>query len=132
MISESDRSDLIFSSIQFMETISRIYGADKGIELWSTIANTIEPDLKSQIFLHMLTGSHSSPKIHVRNPFMSRIENRVGIIRCIRTYDRRRLGLLEAKKIVDSLDNGGSVVLEVDPELNPTFKVELRKLNLVV
>lgn len=132
MISDSDKSDLIFSSISFMETISRIYGADRGMELWSTIADTIDPELKSQIFLHMLTGSHNSPKIQVRNPFMSQVQNRVGVIRCIRTYDRRRLSLLEAKKITDSLDNGGTVILEVDPELNPTFKVELRKLNLFV
>lgn len=126
-----DRTDLIYSSINFMETVSKIYGADKGMELWSTIADTIDPELKGQVFLHMLTGSHNSPKLFVRNPLMRRVDKRVELIRCIRTYDRRRLGLLEAKKIIDSLDNGGTVFLEVDPELNPTFKVELRKYGLV-
>jgi ribosomal protein L7/L12 len=63
---------------------------------------------------------------------MSPVENRVEVIRCIRTYDSRRLGLKEAKDITDSLDNGGMAILEVDPQINPTFKTELRKFNLVV
>lgn len=129
---ESDRSDLIWASINFMETVSKIYGADKGMELWSSIADNIDPELKGQIFLHMLTGSHNSPKIHVRNPLLKRVDNRIDLIRCIRTYDRRRLGLKEAKDLVDRLDNGGTVILEVDSAINPTFKVELRKFNLVV
>jgi hypothetical protein len=40
--------------------------------------------------------------------------------------------LKEAKDITDSLDNGGMAILEVDPQINPTFKTELRKFNLVV
>ena len=54
MITDSDKNDLIWSSINFMETVSKIYGADKGMELWSTIADTIDPELKGQIFLQML------------------------------------------------------------------------------
>lgn len=132
MITDNERNDLIWSSINFMETVSKIYGADKGMELWSTIADTIDPELKGQIFLQMLTGTHNSSRIQVRNPVMSSVENRVELIRCIRTYDSRRLGLKEAKDITDSLNNGGTVVLEVDPQINPTFKTELRKFNLVV
>lgn len=132
MITDSDRNDLIWSSINFMETVSKIYGADKGMELWSTIADTIDPELKGQIFLQMLTGTHNASRLQVRNPLMRPVENRVDVIRCIRTYDSRRLGLKEAKDITDSLDNGGMAILEVDPQINPTFKTELRKFNLVV
>jgi hypothetical protein len=132
MITDSDRNDLVWSSINFMETVSKIYGADKGMELWSTIADTIDPELKGQIFLQMLTGTHNASRLQVRNPLMSPVENRVEVIRCIRTYDSRRLGLKEAKDITDSLDNGGMAILEVDPQINPTFKTELRKFNLVV
>jgi hypothetical protein len=132
MITDSDKNDLIWSSINFMETVSKIYGADKGMELWSTIADTIDPELKGQIFLQMLTGTHNASRLQVRNPLMSPVENRVDVIRCIRTYDSRRLGLKEAKDITDSLDNGGMAILEVDPQINPTFKTELRKFNLVV
>jgi hypothetical protein len=131
MISEDEKHDLIWSSINFMGTISKIYGPDKGMELWSSIADNIDPELKGLIFMHMLTGTHNSSKFMVRNPVTGRIEDRVGLIRCLRTYDRRRLGLKEAKDLVDNLDNGGSIFLEVDPQINPTFKAELHKFNLV-
>lgn len=132
MISESNRSDLIYASITFIETISRIYGSDKGIELWSTIADTIDPDLKSQVFLQLLTGAYQSPKITVRNPILGPVDKKVEVVRCIRNYDKRRLGLKEAVDIANKLSNGGQVVLEVAPDLNKEFKEELRKLNLVV
>jgi ribosomal protein L7/L12 len=61
---------------------------------------------------------------------MGPISDKVGLIRCIRTYDRRRLGLKEAKDIADSLADAGRVVLEVEPKIKPTFRVELRKFGL--
>lgn len=130
MISENDKYDLIWSSINFMETISKIYGPDRGMELWSSIADNIDPELKALIFMHMLTGQHNSSKFLVRNG-SKRIENRVELVRCVRAYDSRKLGLIEAKDIVDKLYNGGSVILEVEPHVNPTFREELRKFNLI-
>lgn len=130
MISEFNRQDLIGASISFMQTVADIYGAEQGMELWSTIADTIDPTLKGEVFMAMLTGAHERNNITVRNPFMGPISDKVGLIRCIRTYDRRRLGLKEAKDIADSLADAGRVVLEVEPEIKPTFRVELRKFGL--
>jgi ribosomal protein L7/L12 len=79
----------------------------------------------------MLTGNYRRDKIHVKNPFVSKIGDKIAVIKCIRTYDRRRLGLKEAKDIADRLDMAGSEILEVDPNIRPTFAVELRKLGLV-
>lgn len=132
MISADQKEELIGSSIVFMQTVSEIYGAERGQELWTAIADTIDPDLKGEVFMAMLTGNYRQDKIHVRNPFVSVIQNKVALIKCIRNYDRRNLGLKEAKDIADRLDNGGTEILEVDPNIRPTFKVELRKLGMVV
>ena len=132
MISETDQQDLIWSSIGFMQSVTNIYGVERGMELWNTIADTIDPDLKGAVFMAMLVGSHDRNRISVRNPLMGPVSDKVSLIRCIRTYDSRRLGLKEAKDITDSLADAGRAVLEVEPEIKPTFRVELRKFGLVV
>ena len=131
MIPEKYREDLVGAGISFMQTITEIYGVDKGMELWNTIADTIDPDLKGEVFIAMLSGHYRRDKIYVKNPILGSVGNKVGLIKCIRTYDRRRLGLKEAKDIADRLDNGGSEVLEVEHMIRPTFSVELRKFGLV-
>ena len=80
----------------------------------------------------MLTGNYRQDKVHVRNPFIGSIANKVSLIKCVRNYDRRSLRLKEAKDLADQLDNGGTVIFEVEPNLRPTFVVELRKLGLHV
>ncbi len=132
MIPEKHKQVLVDASIGFMQTVAEIYGAEKGQELWAAIADTIDPDLKGEVFMAMLTGNYRLDKLHVRNPFVSSVQNKVALIKCIRAYDRRRLGLKEAKDIADRLDNGGSEVLEVEPNIRPTLAVELRKLGMVV
>lgn len=132
MLSETEQQDLVWASIGLMQTVTDIYGAEQGMELWNTIADTIDPDLKSAVFVAMLTGSHDCNRITVRNPLMGPVNDKVGLIRCIRTYDCRRPGLKEAKDIADSLADAGRAVLEVEPAIKPTFRVELRKFGLVV
>lgn len=132
MISESDRHNLVGAGISFMQIVADIYGAEKGMELWSTIADTVDPDLKADVFMAMLKGNFRQDKITVKQAFQGSVSSKVELIRCLRNYDRRRLSLKEAKDIADKLESGQQVVLEVEPELRPTFSVELRKFNMVV
>lgn len=132
MLSDKDKHDLVGAGISFMQSVSDIYGAEKGMELWSTIADTIDPDLKADVFMAMLRGNFRQDKINVRQAFQGSVSSKVALIKCIRTYDRRRLTLKEAKDIADKLESGQQVILEVDPNLHPTFSVELRKHNMVV
>lgn len=132
MLPEKHREELIDSSIAFMQTVAEIYGPEKGQELWTAIADTIDPDLKGEVFMAMLTGRYRTDKVHVKNPYLNPIQNKVAVIKCIRAHDSRRLGLKEAKDIADRLDMGGKDVLEVEPHLRPAFVVELRKLGLHV
>jgi len=132
MLPESRKQELVGASIGFMQTIADIYGHEKGMELWGVIADTIDPDLKGEVFMAMLTGDYRLDKLHVRNPYMGSVNNKVSLIKCIRTYDRRRLTLKEAKDIADRLDDSGSELLQVDPKIRPTCSLELRKLGLIV
>lgn len=132
MLSTDQKAELVSASIAFMQTVAELYGAEKGQELWTAIADTIDPDLKGEVFMAMLTGNYRQDKVHVRNPFLGPIGNKVALIKCIRNYDRRGLSLKDAKDIADRLDTGGLEILEVRPEIRPTFMIELRKLGMVV
>jgi hypothetical protein len=132
MLSEEDRHNLVGAGISFMQTVAEVYGAEKGMELWTTIADTVDPDLKSDVFMAMLRGNFRQDKINVKQAFQGSVSSKIEFIKCLRTYDRRRLNLKEAKDIADKLASGQSAILEVDPDLRPTFIVELRKHNMVV
>lgn len=132
MLSEEDRHNLVGAGISFMQSVADIYGAEKGMELWSTIADTIDPDLKGDVFMAMLRGNFRQDKINVKQAYHGPVPNKVGLIKCLRAYDRRALGLKDAKDIADQLEMGKQVILEVHPEIRPTFVVELRKHNMVV
>jgi hypothetical protein len=127
-----NRDRLVNAGISFMHTITDIYGAEKGMELWTVIADTIDPDLKGAIFMALLTGNYHQDRIHVKQPFQGPMSSKVSLIKCIRNYDKRNLGLKEAKDIADSLESGVVEVLQVRPEIRPTFVVELRKLGMVI
>ena len=132
MIPEKDKEQLVDASVSFMQTVSEIYGAEKGMELWTTIAETIDPDLKGEVFMAMLTGNYRQDKITVKQAYTGAVSNKVSLIKCIRTYDKRRLGLKEAKDIADQIELNQRVVLEVEPNIRSTFVVELRKLNMLI
>lgn len=131
MISESDQHALVGAGIGFLQTVSDIYGAEKGIELWSTIADTVDPDLKGAVFMAMLKGDFRQDRITVRQAFQGPIPNKVDFVKCLRALDRRRLDLKEAVDIANQLESGKPVILEVEPTLRPTFLVELRRHNMV-
>lgn len=127
-----DQQELLTSAgISFMQAVTEIYGPERGMELWSTIADTIDPALKGEIFILMLTGRYAMDRIHVRHT-LGNTGNKVALIKCIRTYDRRNLSLKEAKDIADEIDAGVTKVLEVAPQIRPTFVTELRKLGMAV
>lgn len=132
IIDHDSRNRLVNSGISFMQTITDIYGAEKGMQLWEVIADTVSPDLKGDIFMALLTGNYHQDRIHVRQPFQGPMASKVSLIKCIRNYDKRRLGLKEAKDIADSLETGAIQILEVQPEIRSTFVVELRKLGMVI
>ena len=129
MIPNEYKQDVIQSGINFMRSITEAFGNDEGMKLWDTIASTLDPDVKGQIFFAMLTGEYNNIiTITGHNPGADRVR----MIKTIRTVDKRNLGLKEAKDMSDHLTVGNAVKLEIDPSVRSAALMELRKAGFHV
>ena len=53
---ENTKNRLVIEAIAFMQAVIAEYGAEKGEEMWDTIVLTLDPSVKRQILMKMLTG----------------------------------------------------------------------------
>ena len=60
------RDRLISSSITFMQTVTEVYGPEKGMELWGTIAETVDDNLKEYGSSAASSNSFSLPRRRAR------------------------------------------------------------------
>lgn len=131
MIPEEHKTDIIQSGINFIRSITEAYGSDEGMKLWETIADTIDPSIKGHIFFAMLTGEYNSViNIHKNDGHVH--ANKVTMIKAIRTIDKRRLGLKEAKDMCDSLLCGNTIRIEVEPNTRNSALLQLRMAGFTV
>ena len=127
MIPAEYKEDIIQSGINFMRAITEAYGTDEGIKLWDTIASTLDPDIKGQIFFAMLTGDYNGI-INVAS--FQQGSDRVWRIKSIRAVTG--LGLKEAKDLSDMLDSGKAIKLNVNPKQRQEALSELRNAGFHV
>lgn len=124
MIPAEHKSPIIGAGLHFMRAITEAYGADEGMRLWDNIASTLDPDLKGEIFFAMITGAYTD-RIHV-----SKIgHDRVATIKAFRTFDKRRLGLKEAKDLSDLCQMGKVITLEIEPRNRVQIEKELLSIG---
>ena len=129
MIPAEHKEDIIQSGINFMRSITEAYGTDEGMKLWDTIASTLDPDVKGQIFFAMLTGEYNNiVTITGHNPGADRIR----MIKTIRSVDKRGLGLKEAKDMSDHISVGHAIKLDIDPSTRAMVLSELRRAGFHV
>lgn len=127
MIPTEHKQDVIQSGINFMRSITEAFGTDEGMKLWNTIADTLDPDVKGQIFFAMLTGEYNGI-ITLTGAMQS--ANRVTLIKAVRSVSG--LGLKEAKDVCDGLWEGKPQKLNVEPK-NRNFALrELRNAGFYV
>ncbi len=120
MIPAEHKGQIISAGMHFMRAITEAYGAEDGMRLWDTIASTLDPDVKGEIFFAMITGEYND-RIHV-----SKIgPDRVATIKAFRNVDKRRLGLKEAKDLSDLCQMGKVIVLEIEPRNRVQIEKEL-------
>ena len=130
MENRDERSQLIYDSINFMQSIVRNYGQEKGMLAWETIADTLDPSLKADIFMAMLVGEFGG-RIHVAG--IKDTGNAVACIKAIRSVDNRNLGLKEAKDLYDGLRyNNTAFQLEVVNTRRPAAVSELRSAGFLL
>ena len=127
MIPEEHKDAIIANGLHFMRSITEAYGADEGMRLWETIAGTLDPDVKGQIFFAMLTGTHNN-RIVLRR--VGSNTDRVARIKEIRNWTG--LGLKEAKDASDMVELGKPVSLSVRPQDYSVAVVGLRRVGFEV
>ena len=126
-ITLDQRRQLTDSSLMFLRAVGNVYGGDRAMDLWGQLADTITPELKGWVFEAMLLGRMGAT-ITING--LSAHSNKVGVIKAIRTYDRRCLGLKEAKDLYDLLaESGKEIVLEIFPEKTTAAAQEFRILG---
>lgn len=127
MIPEEHKDAIIANGMHFMRSITEAYGADEGMRLWETIAGTLDPDVKGQIFFAMITGTHNN-RIVLRR--VGPNTDRVARIKEIRNWTG--LGLKEAKDLSDMVELGKPMSLTVRPQEYSVAVVGLRRVGFEV
>jgi hypothetical protein len=129
MIPDEHRDAIISNGLHFMRAITEAYGAEEGMRLWETIAGTLDPDVKGQIFIAMLTGTYNDT-IVLRRAQAAGIANRVAAIKEIRNWTG--LGLKEAKDTSDLVESGMAVRIKVKPQEHHSAMRALRAVGFEI
>jgi ribosomal protein L7/L12 len=127
VIPEDHKDAIITNGLHFMRSITEAYGADEGMRLWETIANTLDGDVKGQIFFAMITGTHNNRIVLKR---VGANTDRVARIKEIRNWTI--LGLKEAKDVSDMAELGKPTSITVKPQEYGSAVVGLRKVGFEI
>lgn len=126
-ISEENMNMIVSDSIAFIRSITTVYGSEKGMELWGTIADTIDPAIKGKVFFALLTGSNED-RITLSGYVAG--TNKINCIKIIRQYTG--MGLVESKNAYESTEFGQKVQIKIDPKRRRECIDELRLNGMIV
>lgn len=94
-MSNDAMDSVVFDGIRFLESITRYYGPERGMEVWNKMGEAFGEEVKGKIFFAMLTGDSVG-----RVRFSSvNCHQAVWAIKAIRTATG--FGLKEAKDLYD-------------------------------
>jgi ribosomal protein L7/L12 len=121
-----DFNEVVFDGIRFLESISRYYGAERGIEVWEKLGEAMGRDVQGQVFFAMLTGD-TSTRVRVSRGTCSQA---VEAIKAIRRATG--MGLKEAKDAWD-LTAVKTVTLDnVQRDVKQEFLRDIRSIGMRV
>jgi ribosomal protein L7/L12 len=122
-LNENQKDEVLNSSMNLMRTITDIWGAERGMELWDSIATTLGQDVKGAIFFAMLTGEGLGDVILTKVNTNQAIET----IKAIRAATG--MGLKEAKDTYDAARDKGFAKFSVYPKERVAFLKQLRNIG---
>ena len=126
MVNQNDQLDeVVFDGIRFLESLTRYYGAEKGMEVWNKMGEAVGDEIKGKVFFSMLTGE-SSNRVRIQ---AGTCTEAVAAIKAIRMGTG--MGLKEAKDAWD-LSKIKVVTLDTDHEEKRGMVRELRRIGMVV
>lgn len=95
------RDAVISDGIAFLRSLTRCYGGIQGMEVWNKLGETIDPKLKDEIFVCLLTGEGEGVIT-----ILDIGPNKINAIKEIRSATG--FGLKESKDIADRVQMGRS------------------------
>ena len=129
-MNNENRRQLISDGIAFMRSISDQYGTETGLQLWDRICEVLDPNVKGEIFIAMLTGD-TRAKLKISCYPVQLYTNRIPCIKAIREVTG--LGLKEAKDLSDLMYNGQTLSITIKEGLSRQYaKDVLKDAGLIV
>lgn len=125
MIPDSERGNIVMSSIVFIRSITKAYGPEEGMNLWSRIADVLDPDIKGEVFKAMLLGEFNT---YIKLRGIDESFKKLEFIRLIRNITQ--IGLKEAMEISRQLELGQSYDLKVSDAKRDETYIELQRLGV--
>jgi ribosomal protein L7/L12 len=113
---------LVFNSLNFVQAITKNYGAEQGMAMWDTIANTVDSRLKLEVFKAMMDGGQVNGRVRIIGAYPN--SDKVKLIKTLREFTG--YGLKEAKDGIDELQNGTVLDIKVPYHLHHRALTELR------
>ena len=118
--------EVVFDGIRFLESLTRYYGAEKGMEVWNKMGEAMGDEVKGAVFFSLLTGESSS-RVRVQAGTCTQAVAAIKAIRAATGY-----GLKEAKDAWD-LSKTQTVTLDVrDRDERRILVRDLRALGMQV
>ena len=118
--------DVVFDGIRLLESLTRYYGAEKGIEVWEKMGEALGQEIKGKVFFSMLTGE-SSNRVRIERGTCNQAVAAIKAIRAGTGY-----GLKEAKDAWDLTAIKTVVLDNVSRDNRRTLVSDLRSLGMVV
>lgn len=127
MIPEEHKASIITSGIAFLRSITDAYGSDEGMKLWDSIANTLDPAVKGEIFFAMLRGEYQD---HITLRDVGYNTSKLTAIKEIRGASG--LGVMEAKQAYETAEQGMPVKIPCSPDKIGSAIAALRYAGMVI
>lgn len=118
--------EVVFDGIRFLESLTRHYGPERGMEVWEKMGEVLGPDIKGQVFFSMLTGE-SSNRIRIQ---AGTCDQAVAAIKAIRAGTG--YGLKEAKDAWDLSKHQVVTLDNVQRDAKRLLVRDLRNLGMIV
>lgn len=126
MIPHEHRDAVVTSGISFMQALSEAYGVEQGLALFETISQTLDPDVKGQIWMAMIRGDFQC-RIVITGAVN---HDRVAMIKALR--NATGWGIKEAKDAVfDLIEKGKHISVQCTRDMRYTHTHTLRNVGLV-
>lgn len=121
-----DEMLLIQSGITFLKTITRYYGAEKGMQVWDDVNRSLGNELKGKVFFSLMTGEYADTIRIIGWTQLPSGLNKITFIKELRAATG--LGLKECKDLAEEVtDHGRSITIRIADPMNRAKTVGILK-----